>query len=373
LVVRLSAIGALAVSTALASDYLSPTAAFCAEGSGCRAVRASAWAEVALLGLRVPMPLFGVFGFAVLLAATLWPGSRRAAYTKGAAWVAGVAALGLLAIQAWVIGQFCVLCVAVDGLSLVAALAACFLGSSSSPLSAEPELGGYTLRPWAWALVALSAAALTALWPSVRRQLPVPAGVSRLYSSSQVTIVKFVDFECPHCRRLHARLEPILARYGEKVGVVERHVPLASHRNAEGAARAAICADEQPGGRALADAMYELHSLEAPRILSAAGHLGLDQAALSACLKSPATTARLAEDLALYRSLGIRGLPTVYIGAERFVGVASEEAYMDAIERALRGEGARGVGLGVYLALGALWCSLLLWGGKRESRVALSH
>jgi protein-disulfide isomerase len=44
-----------------------------------------------------------------------------------------------------------------------------------------------------------------------------------------VTIVEFSDFQCPSCQRASGYLEPILAKYGDKVRYVRYDLPLTGH------------------------------------------------------------------------------------------------------------------------------------------------
>src|SRR5215510_12131896 len=98
----------LAVSVALAIDYLGPAPAYCAEG-GCATVRESAWSHP----LGIPMPIVGAAFFATMLAlVALGPRAQRLA--RAAAIGGGAAALGLILLQGAVIGAWCKLCLIVD-------------------------------------------------------------------------------------------------------------------------------------------------------------------------------------------------------------------------------------------------------------------
>ena len=108
--VRLAAILALAVSAALLVDYTSAIPAFCGADSGCAAVRRSGYGFVPLAGTYVPLPVFGLLGFALLLGVALTGKLRR--FVPLVAGLGGVVGLGLFGLQALKIGQLCSLCVA---------------------------------------------------------------------------------------------------------------------------------------------------------------------------------------------------------------------------------------------------------------------
>src|SRR5215471_1852339 len=88
--------------------------------------------------------------------------------------------------------------------------------------------------------------------------LPAPiAAEMKRTPPGQATVVEYVDFECPFCRRLDAVLGPLVAKHPGRVRVVRKHVPLTKiHPHAESAARASVCAEAQGQGDAMADALF---------------------------------------------------------------------------------------------------------------------
>jgi protein-disulfide isomerase len=75
-------------------------------------------------------------------------------------------------------------------------------------------------------------------------------------------------------------------------------------------------------------------TLSAESISRLAERLRLDPIAFDRCLPSEATNALLAHDASLLPDDELRGLPTTYIGNKQFVGVPTEAALRDALERA---------------------------------------
>jgi hypothetical protein len=71
-----------------------------------------------------------------------------------------------------------------------------------------------------------------------------PRGANRGF----VKVVVFSDFQCPYCRELNMILkEQVLPKFGDKVTIRFRNLPLASHKWSKDAARDAICVAEQGG------------------------------------------------------------------------------------------------------------------------------
>lgn len=359
LVLRVAALVALAASAALLSDYTADSPSFCSAASGCGAVRASELSHIQLAeGKFVPLPVFGVLGFAALFVASM--ASRRA--TQVAATLGGLMAAFLLYTQAFVLRQFCWLCVTTDVAALVAAGAAFMLG----PRVWEDELRARLRSSAWWALAALAVAAPMA-WPSVKLAPPVPSGVARLYQPGRINVVEFADFECPACRRFAGTLKTALASYGDRVHFVRLNKPLLMHPFARDAARAAVCAEAQHKAEPMADALFASPDLTPAGIDRIAAEVGLDTKAFESCVLDPATDARVERESNMLVPPELEGLPTTYIGGKRLLGVQSPEVVADALERAARGEGAKGISGYVYVPIVALLGLLILRFGLRRT------
>jgi protein-disulfide isomerase len=306
----LSIVG-LAASIASAIDFFSPEPAFCAE-SGCATVRASAWAHP----LGIPMPVLGL-GFYALMVALAFvsrPRLRRVLAIAGAAW-----AVFLIALQAFAIGAWCKLCMIADPAAIGLALAVVAGASTVRPRLRTFALAGSTL---AAALAAL------AVWNKPPVAEPpalsgVPECVARAQVPDRVTVVEFVDFQCPFCRKLQTRLSEAMRRDGRPIHVVRKMKPLAKHEGALPAALAWCCADALGKGDAMADALFaaDPHDLTPAGCEKIAASIGLDLDRYRAAL--PDARARVEADLADAKNAGVQLLPTLYIGAERLTGAGS--------------------------------------------------
>lgn len=355
LILRVAALVALSASAALLSDYAADAPSFCGAASGCGAVQASEYGRLRLGdGSFVPLPVFGVAGFTVLYGASLL--SRR--LTLVAAVIGAAVALFLLGVQTFVLRRLCWLCTTADVAAVVAAVAA--FGSRRTPAIDEPAV----LKSFAW--WGLGALALLAplLWPFVKAAPPVPGKVLAYYAPGKLNVVEFADFQCPACRRFHHILEPVLARYGDRVHFVRLNKPLASHAYARDAARAAVCGEAQGKREPMADALFKARDLSPAGIDRIAAGLGLDTSVFEACMLDPATDARVGREAALLVPPELEGLPTTYIGGKRLLGVRSAEEVEDALERAARGEDTRGVSWPIYLTAVLLAAGLLVRAGR---------
>jgi protein-disulfide isomerase len=176
------------------------------------------------------------------------------------------------------------------------------------------------------------------IWPTLRPPDPLPSGLQQLQDPRQLTVIEFTDFECPACRAFHPVLARVLAEQGDAARLVRIHYPIASHRFAKGAARAAVCAEQQGRGEALAAALFEANDLSAVACRTRALSLGVDRGRFDACVAGDEVDAILKEHEELLRSTGYAVLPTTYVGRERLIGSGGgAERLRRAFERARGG------------------------------------
>lgn len=109
-----------------------------------------------------------------------------------------------------------------------------------------------------------------------------------------VTVVEFVDLECPFCQAFHPTMQQVMAEYGDSVRWVYRHFPLTSiHPKAPKEAEAAECAGELAGNEGFwkyVDRVFEVtpanNGLDPAELPNIAEFVGLDRAKFTACLDS---------------------------------------------------------------------------------------
>jgi uncharacterized membrane protein/protein-disulfide isomerase len=332
-VLTLATVG-LGTSALLLHLYLSPEAASCGPGGGCDEVRTSAWSSA----LGIPLPWLGLAYFGVLTAAVVVPALRKR-------WLLAALGLGglvsgstLLVLQAAVIGAFCPYCVVVDVCSIGAGLAL-------APALAVPHIrlaGGPVIRAFGLGAVVpvVLLASLDVPEPSAPVSGATPGIIEAAQAEGRATIVEFIDFECPFCRRQHARMSAGLAALAgtpaePPVSLVYKHLPLRMHPHAREAARFACCAEEQGRGQEMVDALFSREELSSEACHECASELGLDDGALQECLRSTRPDARLDSDAQDARTAGVQRLPTCFVGEQRFEGLQEEATLRAAIERAM--------------------------------------
>lgn len=348
---------ALLASAALYVHYMTPASSgFCSAQSGCEEVRRAALEVVPWPWF---VPLVGIVGFSTVFATSFIVETRR--WSRDLAILGGLGGLAFLALQAFVIGGFCWLCVVVDGTSIaVAALAPAWFRQEESTMP---------LATWAWGALASVAIVAPVGWSFVASS--VPAEILELYEPGKINVVEYADFECPHCRRAHPVIKSIAASYPDRVHLRRVNMPLDHlHPHARGAALAAICAAEQGREDDMADILFET-DLTDESGTNAARALGLDEKRFAECLGSDRAARRLAEDIALVQRTGLEGLPTTYIGGTKLIGARSEAEFRDAFEKASRGSRATVPGP-LYVGLWVIAAFAIGWFGRQESASSAS-
>lgn len=135
--------------------------------------------------------------------------------------------------------------------------------------------------------------------------------------SAPVTIAVFSDYQCPYCSRVEGFLQQVTARYQGKVRFVMKHFPLASHKFARQASRAALAADRQGKFWAFHEALFAHYKeINEEKIRGIAQDLKLDLKRWEKDRTDPAIDAIIDGDLENGRRIGVRGTPTVFVNGK---------------------------------------------------------
>jgi protein-disulfide isomerase len=160
---------------------------------------------------------------------------------------------------------------------------------------------------------------------------------SRGPASAPVTIVEFADFECPFCGGFYPTLKMVEANYADKVRLVYRQFPLTTiHPNAQKAAEASLCANEQRKFWEFYDALFSDQSrLDVASLKQRAQAMGLNTTAFNTCLDSGSQAPAIQKDREDARKIGVSSTPTVFING-RLLGGRSYAEIQEVIEDELQ-------------------------------------
>lgn len=152
-----------------------------------------------------------------------------------------------------------------------------------------------------------------------------------------VTIVEFSDFQCPYCKMLHPAITQALDEFEGRIRYVYKHLPLGFHPQAENAALASECADDQEGFLEYADVLFENQEDWAETEGTAAfkryaANLGLNTAEFNQCLDSAEYQDKIEADIAEAQEFGVSGTPGTFVGDQFLGGAAQFETLKGLIE-----------------------------------------
>jgi protein-disulfide isomerase len=180
-------------------------------------------------------------------------------------------------------------------------------------------------------------------WAGVH-DLPVPTTApSRGPADAPVTLQVFGDFECPFCARARRTLDALRERYGARLRVVWRDLPLPRHPHALAAAEAAreVLAQAGPAGFwRMHDLLFEAHDGERPLepglIERFAVEAGADRAALRVALADHRHRAVIDADAAAAAATGLRlGTPSFFLNGHLVSGARPVAEFQQRIDSLL--------------------------------------
>jgi protein-disulfide isomerase len=149
-----------------------------------------------------------------------------------------------------------------------------------------------------------------------------------------VTIVAFIDYECPYCRKADATLEHLRATYGADLRIVPVVHALPMHAHARPAALAAIAAGMQ-GRFEPMHARLLTGSLDDGAIEDRAHTIGLDVGRFDADRAGPAAAQALDHASELAARIGVTGTPTFFVNGRRVVGAQSYDVFRAVVDERL--------------------------------------
>ena len=343
--------------------YTSPSRPMVCLGTGCDAVRLSAYSHF----WGVPMPVFGVAGYVLvallIMAESLAPAGLAIEVRYALAGATGFGflfSLYLEYLQGFVIHAFCAWCVT-SGLVMTALFGMAVYNIVRPAPEADPAAQLSHVRGCFAVGVAALLIGVPAFYELAKHgdvPPPLPPSPNETTADKLVradshltgnpngglTVVEFGDFECPACGREEPVAREIRARYGNQIRFVFRQFPLIhTHPFAERMAEAAECAGEQGKFWEAVDEIYSRQDdLSEDGLKRDAAAIGLDQAMFNQCMASGAEVARVNRDREDGKALGVNSTPTFFIGRKVVSDVPDFDEFSRLIDQEL---GAQGIGL----------------------------
>lgn len=156
---------------------------------------------------------------------------------------------------------------------------------------------------------------------------------------AQLTLVEYLDFECPFCAHTTGSWEDLRRHFGDDLRYVVRHLPLESvHPHALLAAHASEAAARQGKFWEWHDYVFpRQNALELQDLVRYAEELGIDAEQFIGDLESTEVAARVRRDAVSADMSGARGTPTFFVNGRRHVGSYDARTLIEALEQSRRG------------------------------------
>ncbi len=160
-------------------------------------------------------------------------------------------------------------------------------------------------------------------------------------ANARVTILAFINYQCPFSKRASPVLDQLLATYGDQLRVTYRNLPFDFFAQSRSAAAAALCAHAQGGFKAMHDGLLaQQENLGRKLYTDLAVQNGLNIVSFLSCLDSPATDAAIQFDIDDADALRVNATPTFLLtnGTEmkKISGTLPEARFREAIDELMK-------------------------------------
>jgi protein-disulfide isomerase len=165
--------------------------------------------------------------------------------------------------------------------------------------------------------------------PEVLRRVRAPLGPGPIRgpADAKVTVLAFVDYQCPFSAKAEATIDELVARHPRDLRVQLVPRPLPTHAHADLAARAAIAAGLQGKRWEMHRALFaEQRALGPALVQQQATRLGLDLARFRSDLDGKVVRDELDGEIARARRLGVGSTPTFLLNGRFVTGAHPVEA-----------------------------------------------
>lgn len=157
---------------------------------------------------------------------------------------------------------------------------------------------------------------------------------------AKVKVVVFSDFQCPYSKMFETSLRSNAETYGDRVEFSFKHYPLSFHKQAENAALASECANEQGKFWEYADKLFATQDEWGEQdgtvlFKTYASSMGLNYNQFVQCMDSKKYQDKVDQDIAEAGSFGITSTPSIFVGDQFKSGALDEASLGDLIESEL--------------------------------------
>lgn len=140
------------------------------------------------------------------------------------------------------------------------------------------------------------------------------------FKDSRVTIVEFLDYNCPYCKQITPSIKNLLDGNKNKVRVVIKHLPLVGlkeHETSYLAASAVQTAKRFNKGEEMHYALIEASEINKDYIMTLVDKFGINKDEYTKLLESDEIKKEVDADIQTATNLGIQSTPTIFINGRK--------------------------------------------------------
>jgi len=150
--------------------------------------------------------------------------------------------------------------------------------------------------------------------------------------SAPITILMFIDFQCPFCQASFPVLKEVIDTYDSAIHIVFKHYPITSiHPDAFRAAQASMCAYAQGRFWEFHDTVFSVRALDESSLYTYAEISGTNLLTFERCMQSNTYDQMINQDLEDGLTIGIRGTPTYLVNGRVIEGSPDIEGWRQLI------------------------------------------
>ena len=160
------------------------------------------------------------------------------------------------------------------------------------------------------------------------RLTPTGLAAEQGAKTARVTVIAFMDYQCPFSKEISEPLRRVMANMGDRVRLFIRDYPIPElHKDAKASALAANCVLEQ-GQDAywkFYDLLFTDQSKMSPDDLRSKARLaGADAAKYDECVNEGRYVSKIEDDVGVAIRTGVQGTPTFFVNGVKFQGAMDE-------------------------------------------------
>lgn len=155
--------------------------------------------------------------------------------------------------------------------------------------------------------------------------------------NAPLTVIMFIDFECPFCQADYETMKTLRASYGEAAYFVFKNYPVEQlHEHARLAAIAAMCAHEQNAFWPYYDSLFTTRNVTEEGLVASAKALNIYNEQFITCRNTSKPSTTIETDMNDANTIAIKGTPTYVVNGIRVDGNIPLSSWKTLIVEALK-------------------------------------